>query len=971
MKARLAQQPHELIDRSSLVRFSFEGRTYEAYEGDTISSALWANGVRVLGRSFKYHRPRGIFSMADIDCNGMMESAAETNIRGDITPIEEGMNLRAVNTRGGVNRDVLGVLDRLSAFTPVGFYYKAFHTPRKLFPFYERRIREIAGLGAVNTSKRILPPPKDYGFCDLLVIGAGPSGLSAAVSAANAGADVLLVDEGPTAGGSFLYRHVEDSRLADLRDQVERNPRIELRAPALAAGYYSDHWVALVERTRLTKVRAEAVVIATGCYEQPAVFRNNDLPGVMLASAAQRLIRLYGVKPFTRVVILAANAAGYESAIEFSRAGVEVAAIVDLRPSGAETTREEELSEIGASVHKSSVIYEALAGPGKRSITGVRIGQYSEDGVSSPTPWEKIACDGIAMSVGWTPADGLLRQASVTMEYVDEVARFIPVRTPPGIFAAGSVNGIIGLDERMEDGRGAGLEAARELGFLSDERPSKRPGREGRSWSHTYPVFSHPRGKCFVDLDEDVTLKDIENAYSEGFDSPELLKRYATIGMGPSQGKHSNLLALRILSRLRGESMNGKQITTARPFISPVKLGHLAGRNFTTVRRTPVQSYHQANGAKFIDAGNWKRPGYFAVEGRSREDCIFSEAKNVREKAGLIDLGTLGKIEASGPDVVEFLQRVYTGFLRRMKVGTTRYGVLCDESGVVVDDGIVGRLAEDRFYISTTTTGSDAIYRTMQRCVIEWKLNVRLFNATSHYFAFNLAGPRAIEILRPLSEVELDPGSFPYLGLREGKVAGVPARLSRVGFVGEMGFEIHLEADGGLHAWNAIMEAGREFGLGPFGVEAQRLLRLEKGHIIVGQDTDGLTNPFEVGVSWAIRMSKPFFVGKRSLMILQKKSLLRELVGFTLPADYGERLPKECNLVLDKGEITGRVTSIGRSPALGYPIGLAYVAPSQKEPGTKLDIKLDDGHLIEATVARVPFFDPDNRRQKPDGTDSR
>ena len=705
MTARLPRQPHELIDRSRPVRFSFEGRSYQGYEGDTISSALWANGVRVLGRSFKYHRPRGIFSMADIDCNAMMDTAEETNIRGDITPIEEGMNLWAVNTRGGVARDALGVLDRLGAFTPVGFYYKAFHTPKRLFPFYERRIREIAGLGEVNTLKRTQPSLKEYGFIDLLVIGAGPSGLSAAVSAGTAGAQVLLVDEGPVAGGSFLYRHVDDGRLDELRDQVDQSPRIKLMAPALAAGYYSDHWIALIEKTRLTKVRAGAVVMATGCYEQPAVFRNNDMPGVMLASAAHRLIQLYAVKPFARAVILTANATGYEAAIQFARTGIEVAAIVDLRPDGADTTGEDELNEIGVTVYKESTVYEALPGPGKRSVAGVKIGRICEDGDTVSELGERIECDGIAMSVGWTPADGLLRQAGITMEYDDGCERFVPGPRPPGVYVAGSVNGISGLDERMEDGRSAGLEAARGHGFSVGLGPAKRPDREGRPWSHSYPVFSHPRGKCFVDLDEDVTLQDIENAHSEGFDTPELLKRYATIGMGPSQGKHSNLLALRILTRLRGESMSGKQITTSRPFVSPVKLGLLAGRNFTPVRRTPAQSYHEANGAKFMDADNWKRPEFFAVAGKSREACIYSEAKNVREKAGLIDLGTLGKIEASGPDVVEFLEGVYTGLVRRMKVGMTRYGVLCDETGVVVDDGIVGRLADDRFYISTTTTG--------------------------------------------------------------------------------------------------------------------------------------------------------------------------------------------------------------------------------------------------------------------------
>ena len=965
---RLPQQRNEVIDRRQKIRFSFEGESYDGFSGDTISSALWASGVRVLGRSFKYHRPRGIFSMADVDCNAMMESPAETNIRGDVTPITEDLTVTAVNTMGGVKNDALRILDKFGAFTPVGFYYKAFHTPRRLFPFYENSIRKVAGLGRVNETRSTPPSPKDYAFCDVLVVGAGPSGLAAAFSAAEQGAQVILVDENEYAGGSFRYLHVGDENFAELWGRVQSHPGIATRLGTLAAGYYADHWLALVDKQRMTKLRARSVVVAAGCYEQPAVFRNNDLPGVMLATGALRLMQLYSVRPFAKAIVLTANADGYEAALTFNDAGIEIAAMVDLRPAGEPGSLAAEVAKRKIPIHRGSAVYEAVPGPGKRSIKGAVVCALDAKGAVLPDTGVAIAGDGIAMSVGWTPADGLLRQANTRMVYSADLEQFVPHEFPSGVFAAGRVNGFYDLNHKIEDGRCAGLEAALYLATTKEEKIAPRPEPSGPARSHAYPVFFHPKGKNFIDLDEDVTLKDIENACQEGFDHPELLKRYSTVGMGSSQGKHSNLLALRVLTRWRGEEMRTKEMTTARPFTRAIKLSHLAGRIFTAVRRTPIHSFHEAHRAKFMYAGSWMRPEYYQTDGLSREQCIYREAKNVRHGVGLIDLGTLGKIEACGPDVVEFLHRFYTGFFARLRVGRSRYGAMCDESGVIIDDGIVGRLAEDRFYFSTTTTGSDAIYQLMQRWIIEWGLSVLLTNVTSHYLAMNLAGPHSIEVLQPLTDIDLGGAAFPYLRIREGTVAGVPARLSRVGFVGEFGFEIHLNADGALHAWNALMEAGKPFEILPFGVEAQRILRLEKGHIIIGQDTDGLTQPDEAGMAWAVKMRKPFFFGQRSLVILQKKQRLRELVGFTLPEDYEGPLPKESHLVIENDEIAGRVTSIGLSPAVGRPIGLAYVKPEQNQVGRKINIRIENGAFVEATVAALPFYDPENLRQKPKKT---
>ena len=967
MPDRLPPQPGEWIDRDRPVEFQFEGNRYSGFAGDTISTALWANGVRVLGRSFKYHRPRGIFGLADVDCNAMMESHDDTNIRADLTPIKAGMVLKAVNTFGGVKRDRLRLLDHLGVFTPVGFYYKAFHTPRSLFPFYENRLRDIAGLGRIKQQKGNEPTPKDYAFCDLLVVGGGPSGLSAALTAAKRGARVLLVDENPHLGGSLCYRSRKGpsnggEQLSRLLEEVSHQSTIEVRHGTSAVGWYADHWVALVDDVRLTKVRSRAVLFATGCYEQPSVFRNNDLPGVMLGSAARRLMHQYAVRPFTRGVVLTANSDGYGVALDLLEAKVAIEAIVDLRPQGEDSPAAAQCERKDIPIYRGHAICDATPARGKRGIRQVALCRLGPSGPLESTPREVLPCDGVAVSVGWAPADGLLRQAGTTMEYDGELEQFVPSSLPPGVFAAGRVNGVYALKARLEDGRQAGQAAAAFLG-LGPSISEARPRRVGPFPNHPYPVVPHPQGKNFVDLDEDLQLKDYEDAAQEGFDSPELLKRYSTFGMGPSQGKHSNLHSVRILTRIRGESMVGRQLTTARPFTTPVTLGALAGRIFTPNRRTPTHGCHRDLGAKFMYAGNWLRPEYYPKTACSREECIAQEVLTVRKSVGLIDLGTLGKLEICGPDAARFLERIYTGRFRRLKVGMSRYAVMCDESGTIIDDGMLGRLGEDRFYVSTTSTGSDGVYREFQRWALQWGLDVFLTNATGHYGALNLAGRFSRRLLQPLTDVDLAPEAFPYLGLREGQVAGVAARLSRVGFVGELGYEIHVPADGAIAVWQALMEAGRAFGIRPFGVEAQRLLRLDKSHLIIGQDTDGLTHPFEAGLGWAVKMKKRFFVGQRSLAILRKQGLTRKLIGFTLSEGTAGPRPKECHLVIDKDRISGRVTSVSFSPTLRQVIGLAYVRPDQADLGTKFQIRVDKGVLVEATVTATPFYDPGNLRQ--------
>jgi sarcosine oxidase subunit alpha len=965
---RLPKQNAEWIDRDRSLRFSFEGQEYSGYAGDTITSALWANGVRLLGRSFKYHRPRGVLSLANHDVNCMVEDGAQTNIRADVTALRDNARLKAVNTFGSLDKDRGRFVDTFSKFLPVGFYYKAFHTPRQLFPYWEKKMRGMAGLGAVNPKTPHVPSPKGYDFCDVLVVGAGPAGLAAAIAAGQQGASVILVDENVRPGGSLGYQWASDPVVtATLSEQLARIaalPNVSLRTSTEAAGLYADNWVALIDARRLVKLRAKTVVVAAGAHEQPAVFGNNDVPGVMLASAAQRLIARFAVRPFRRGVVLAANSDAYRAALDLRLAGVDVAAIVDLRKEPESTHLADAAKAAGITVHQHYAVVEAVPAAKKLGIIGAMIAPLDER--DSPIEGKELLlpCDGIAMSVGWAAADSLICQAGGKMEYSDRVEQFVPQTLPSDIFAAGRVNGIYALADQTLDGRRAGLAAAAYAGRYTGAVPEP-VSIQGPAPSHPYPVFPHATSKNFVDFDEDVQFKDFKNAVQEGFDSIELIKRYVTVGMGPSQGKLANMNAIRILAHIRGLTIPQTGTTTARPFVHPVPFGHLAGRGFHPHRHTAMHSRHEAAGAEFMPAGVWIRPAVYRAADKTRQQTIQAEVQAVRQSVGLIDVGTLGKIDVCGPDAAELLERLYTGRFAKMKPGTTRYLLMCDESGVVVDDGVAGRLAEDRFYVTATTTGADAVYREMQRWVMLWNLDVVLANVTGHLAAMNLAGPLSREVLSALTQIPLEQEVFPYLGIREGLVAGATARVMRVGFVGELGYEIHVPSQCGGYVWDQIMEQGAKFGIRPFGVEAQRVLRMEKGHIIIGQDTDGLTHPFEAGMEWAVKLDKPFFVGQRSLNIIHKRTHERTLVGFMLPPDYGGELPKECHLVIRDQKITGRVTSVAFSPSLNRVLGMAYVAVDQSTVGSKFIIRIDGGVEIEAEVVKIPFYDPQTLRQNP------
>ena len=967
MSFRIPKQAGEWLDRSKKINFSFEGEQFSAFEGDTISSALWAAEQKVLGRSFKYHRPRGVLSMANHDVNILMTDGLDTNMRADVLEVKEGMLLAAVNTVGGVKKDKNSYIDSISPLLPVGFYYKAFHTPRWLFPFWENMIRKAAGLGVTNFNYPRILKRKVHAHCDLLIIGAGPTGLTAAYEAAKAGLEVIIIDENRHAGGSLGYNRAgsktSTNYLKDLLIKVTNEPNITLRTSAYAAGYYPDHLIPVVEAAGISKIRAKAVIVASGAFEQPPVFRYNDLPGVMLGSAAQRLIYRYSVRPFNSGIVVTANDYGYRVAIDLLESGTQVLALVDLRGGAHGGLHAVDLHNRGVKIYPGHCVYEALATSDKSRVKGAVICAYDDkQNVASIKNKFTLECDGIVMSAGWAPAAALLYQAGTSMKYDYEVQQFIPSRLPEGVFAAGKVNGIYDLDQRMRDGTRAASEVLRYLGHQAVKQPIEK--HTGISPSHPYPVVPHPKGKNFVDFDEDIQVKDFENAAKEGFDNIELMKRFTTVGMGPSQGKHSNMNAIRILAKIRSLPVEKIGTTTSRPFFHPTPIGHLGGRGFHPHRLTAIHDWHQSNGAVFTDIGAWKRAAYYPAANQSKEDALQEEAMAVRKSAGIIDVSSFGKIEIYGPDAAEFLERFFTGSYISQKVGSCRYVLLLEESGVVVDDGIASRLAPDLFYLSIGTSNAAGVYREMQRSQQEWQLNIGLVNVTGAYGAMNIAGPAAREILSSLTDLDLSYESFPISHIQEAVVAGVQARVIRVAFVSDMAYELHVPMAQSQHVWNALIAAGKKHELRPFGSDTQRLLRLEMGHHMPGIDTDGLTNPFEIGAEWAIKMEKSYFIGQRSLSILAKRPLRKQLVPFVLAANFYADMPMECNLVIDNNEIAGRVTSIGYSKFIDRCIGFAYVLPGKKTVGSKFEIRTDSGSLVTATVVATPFFKNQIKSQK-------
>ncbi len=948
MARRLPVKDTEWIVRSNRIVFRFESKEIIAFEGDSITSALIANGQKILGRSFKYHRPRGFVSLANHDANVLLQSEDRTNIRGDVSLANESYgSLKAINTIGGVRNDFTRILGIFAPILPVGFYYKAFFKPAFLWPYWEKLIRNLAGLGQVRTKYTKKRYPSETLFCDILIVGGGASGTAAAAYFSKSKYQVIIADENLKLGGC------SDFELEDHSDKIQSNIRettssnITCLNQHFASGYYDDKSVILEGPNGCKLVSAKAIIICTGAYEQPAVFRNNDLPGIVLGSAVARLAHRYSIDPFERSVAMVANDIGFKRLLKLKATGVNINCILQLPSFEASETQRKHAESMGIEVVSNVIPSEAKGKDGCLTSFVYRT-------VNDPSPRE-ITCDGLIMSVGWSPASNLLVQAGGKLKYIEKINQLVPNELPSGIFAAGTVRGVYDLTNRLEDGK---LAAAACEAHLENQIVPNNDQVAYENQSHPYPIFPHSKGNEFVDFDEDLKIKDLITGMKEGFDSIELLKRYSTIGMGPSQGKLSNLNGIRIVAEFNDLPIGNVGTVTPRPFVYPVPIGKLAGRRIRRERRTSLDSYHQGQMADIKENGIWRRPMVYG--GMVSRELIAKEYSTVRNEVGIIDVSTLGKIELFGPDATQLLEYAYTCKFDKLKLQMTRYIFMVDAGGTLVDDGVAARIGDNHFYITATSSHSQTVVRQLELFKAQLELDVTIWDHTGQVGAVNLAGPLSKNVLEQVTNIALNAEDFPYLAYREASVCGVESRIMRVGFVGELGYEIHMPTNSLINVWNGLLEAGRSSQIKPFGVEAQRLLRLEKGHLIFGQDTDGNTNPFEVNLGWGVSLKKDRFYGRNSLKNL-KENVTRKLVGFEMNDLRGLEI-KENNLTVVNNDITGRVTSVNFSPTLKKIIGLAMVDNPFYQDET-VQIRLDDGSTLDASIVPSNFYDPENERQ--------
>jgi sarcosine oxidase subunit alpha len=852
------------------------------------------------------------------------------NVRTCLEPARTCQVVHRQNAWPSAEFDVLRVFDHLDAFLPVGFYYKRFHKPRWLWPVFEHFVRRVAGLGRIDPEAA--PPAGnaavEHLHADVCVVGGGPAGLAAAVAAAEAGVDVLLVERAAKLGGHLLYE-------GSFRPAVDGGlDGVRVLTGATAFGLYEGNLVGAFRGNSLLKIRARQVLVCTGGRQQPFLFANNDLPGIFLGRGVQRLARLHGVRAGRRAVVLTDCNNGPRLASELAKLAIEVVAVVDRRPvSGGNG---------GWPTLGRHAVVKAL---GNTHLEAVRVAPVTADGRVEESAADEVPCDLLCLAGGLTPANELLLQAGVRFRHEEGGWRIDQL--VPGVLAAGAAAGTYDLEAQMREGRRCGQEAAARI--RGEALPASAVSEPRRAASYSLPPAACTAGKCFVCLCEDVTAKDLAQAIAEGFDHPETLKRYSTVGMGPCQGKMCGLAARAVCAQATGRAAG---TTTSRPPAVPVELGVLAaGQRHHPVRRTPLHHWHEAAGARWMDAGLWKRPESYGDPA--------AEVRAVRTAVGLIDVSTLGKFELVGPDAAELLERIYLNKWADLKEGRARYGAMCTEEGILFDDGVGARLGPEHYYLTATTGNAEAVCQWLELWKATWGLDVVLINQTAANTALNLAGPRARDVLGRLTALDLSPTACPYLAARDGAVAGVPCRLLRLGFVGELGYEIHCPSAYAWHLWETLVAAGAEFGLKPFGVEAQRILRLEKGHVLIGQDTDALSNPLDAGLGGLVRFEKPLFHGRETLQRLRTVPPRTRLVGFFM-ADR-QLVPPEGSQVVAEGRPVGRVTSARFSPTLERSLGLAWVPAAAAEEGQRFLIR-HNGADLPAEVAALPFYDPEGRR---------
>lgn len=993
------------IDRSQALSFTFNGQTYQGFAGDSLAAALLANGVDIVGRSFKYSRPRGIVAAGAEEPNavlqiGSTEAAQIPNVRATQQALYSGLVANSTNGWPSVNTDLMGILGKVGGgMMPPGFYYKTFMYPQNLWMTYEKYIRKAAGLGRSPTE--VDPDIYDQlnQHCDVLIVGAGPAGLAAALAAGRSGARVILADEQEEFGGSLLdTRETLDGKpaadwVAQAIAELQKMPEVTLLPRATVNGYHDHNFLTIHQRLtdhlgetapmgqarqRMHRVRAKRVVLASGAHERPLVYANNDVPGNMLAGAVSTYVRRYGVAPGQELVLSTNNDYAYRVVLDWLDAGRKVVAVADAR-SNPRGSWVEEARARGVRILTGSAVVEAR---GSKRVTGARICAIDAKAHKVTSPGEVLDCDLIVSSGGYSPVVHLASHLGGRPEWREDILGFVP---GPGNgiqqrIDAGAVNGVFALGDVLANGFEAGAKAAAETGYKAVS--GSLPKVEARQEEATLALFQVPHDKPtarapkqFVDLQNDVTAAGIELATREGFESVEHVKRYTALGFGTDQGKLGNINGLAIAARSMGISIVQMGTTMFRPNYTPVTFGAVAGRHcgelFDAKRYTAMQAWHVKSGAEFEDVGQWKRPWYFPKKGEDLHAAVARECLAVRSSVGILDASTLGKIDIQGPDAREFLNRVYTNAWTKLDVGKARYGLMCKEDGMVFDDGVTACLGDNHFLMTTTTGGAARVLEWLEIYhQTEWpELKVYFTSVTDHWATMTLSGPNSRKLLAKVTDIDLDKDAFPFMSWKEGLVGGVPARVFRISFTGELSYEVNVQADYALGVWEQIIEAGKEFDLTPYGTETMHVLRAEKGFIIVGQDTDASVTPDDLNMGWCVGRTKPFsWIGKRGM---NRADCLREdrkqLVGLK-PVDPNQVLPEGAQLVFDPKQsipmqMVGHVTSSYMSAAMGYSFAMAVVKGGLKRMGERVFAPLADGSVIEAEICSSVFYDPKGDRQ--------
>ncbi len=957
-----------LINRDKKISFKFNGKSYFGYEGDTLASALLANGVHLIGRSFKYHRPRGFFgsgvdepyAIVQLFRNG--ESVA--NIKTTEQELFEDLEATSVNCWPNVNFDIGAINNFLKIFLPAGFYYKTFMWPKSFWhKVYEPFIRKAAGFGVASIKHDQERYEHRYEYCDLLITGSGPSGLASAYAAAKNGARVILAEDKPRFGGTLLTSEVNIGNQTgkewaeNITAELKKMPNVIVKNRSQVFGYYDHNMLVMSERIsdhlsktkkyspkeRLWYIRAKEVVISSGSIERPLVFGNNDTPGVMLSSAAKEYLKVYGVLVGKKPLIFTNNDSGYETAIEFKKNGVEPI-ILDTRKN-PKSEIIDEAKNLNINIKFSYVV---VAAKGYKKVKSAEIAKISEDKKELGVV-ENINCDCICVSGFWTPTIHLASQSGNKTIFNKDIDAFVSGQAKQEETTIGAANGTFTLEETLKDSFNTGYELSKKITSNDNKTPTpavveKKSTKHDKFWC--VPLPKGKNYKRFLDFQNDVAVSDIEIALKEGYRSIEHVKRYTTLGMATDQGKTSNLNGLQLVSNIENKIVPEVGHTTFRPPYTPVTIGAIVGREVgkhsKPTRKSPIHSWHENNNAVFVDAGAWLRPRYYKQGNETLFEASKREAKNVRKNVGVCDVTTLGKIDIKGPDAAELLNRVYTNAWLKLPVGKARYGVMLREDGIVMDDGTTTRISETHYHMTTTTAQAANILSHLEYYLqIVWpELNVNVVSTTEQWAGAAIAGPKSRNLLQKLfPKIDVSKEGLPFMGYIEGELYGIRARIFRISFSGELAYEVNVESDNGNYMWEKIIETGKEFEIQPYGTEALSTLRIEMGHV-AGSELDGRTIPYDNSLEGMLSKKKDF-IGKRSLNRKAYVAEDRQKVVGVIPLDKKTSIPEGSHLVKDaKAKLPnpklGYISASCWSVEYDNPFSLAIIKDGKNMIGQKL-----------------------------------